>query len=76
MAEVEGELCEDPELALDQDPARGGGEAGGGVPGLKGGRGGAEDLPPEVENLLVKAEADQRPQLDVHLEPRLVSADY
>ena len=75
MAEVEGELGEDPELALDEDPARGGSEAGGVVPGLEGGRGGAEGLPPEVEHLLVEAQTDKRPQLDVHLEPRLVSGD-
>ena len=42
------------------------------IPGLQGGVGEAEALPPEVEDLLVKAEADQGPQLDVHPGPRLV----
>ena len=75
MAEVEGELSEDPQLALDEDPAWRGCEAGGGIPGLERGRGGAENLPPEVKYLLVKSETDERPQLDIHLDPRLVSVD-
>ena len=75
MAEVEGELSEDPQLALDEDPAWRGREAGGAVPGLERGRGGAECLPPEVKDLLIEAQTDERPQLDIHLEPSLVSVD-
>ena len=40
MAEVEGELSEDPQLALDEDPAWRGRETGRTVPGLERGRGG------------------------------------
>ena len=42
------------------------------IPGLQGGVGEAEALPPEVEDLLIEAEADQGPQLDVHPRPSLV----
>ena len=75
MSEVEGELSQDPQLALDEDPAGRGCQAGGTVPGLQGGRGRAQGLPPQVEHLLVEAETDERPQLDIHLDPRLVSVE-
>ena len=67
VTEIEGELCQYPQLTLDQDPAGGGCQAVRGVPGLERGRGRAESLPPEVEHLLVEAETDERPQLHVHL---------
>ena len=75
MAEVKGELSKYPELTLDQHPARRGCEAVGRIPGAEGGRGRAKCLPPEVQHLLIEAETDERPQLDIHLEAGLVTVD-
>lgn len=61
-----------PEFALDQDPAWRGHETVREIPGLQGRVGETETLPPEVENLLIEAEADQGPELDVHPGPGLV----
>ena len=61
-----------PQFTLDQDPPWRGHETVREIPGLQGRVGETETLPPEVENLLVEAEADQGPELDVHPGPGLV----
>ena len=61
-----------PQFTLDQDPTWRGHETVREIPGLQGRVGETETLPPEVENLLVEAEADQGPELDVHPGPGLV----
>ena len=59
LVQVEGKLCQDPELTLDLDPAWGGHETPGVEPLLADLLIGGQGLQPEVEHLLIQAQADQ-----------------